>query len=148
MKATIDNQLAGIGGKQPVLVGGNHLQLVEIDHVLSSSIRVVRQQLERDEVASARNRQPQPSGNGKNLGACSDFRFDAAGREQQIDDDAAGDTGAEPRRGKSAKGRLLHHSLDGIPASEQRADGLLSIVVGGHRHGEIGVASEPRFCPR
>ena len=41
MKAPIDNQLAGIGGKQPVLVGGNHLQLVEIDPVLSSSIRVV-----------------------------------------------------------------------------------------------------------
>jgi len=41
MKATIDNQLAGICGKQPVLVGGNHLQLVEIDHVLSASICVV-----------------------------------------------------------------------------------------------------------
>ena len=120
MKAPIDNQLAGIGGKQPVLVGGNHLQLVEIDPVLSSSIRVVRQQLERDEVASARNRQPQPSGNGKNLGACSDFRFDAAGREQQIDDDAAGDTGAKPRRGKSVKGRLLHHSRGGKRLDQNR----------------------------
>ena len=90
--ATLGNQLTGCARRDPVDITGRSLQLIEVDEILATSLVVMRQQLQRDEVPDGGNGHSQVVGEHEIVGCRGDLRFDPARRKEQIDDDPASNT--------------------------------------------------------
>lgn len=118
MKAALDDHGARPGRKRPVVGTGDGLELVKIDQILSALIPIGRQQLERYQVAGGCHRHAQFPRNCQYFGGLGDLWFNAAGREQKVDNDTAGHARAKARGREPTESLLLHNDLDDVPASE------------------------------
>ena len=149
LEATRVNQ--GDGTACSVEVGGlRHAeQLDHIDLILRSGAVVSGEQLQRQEVAKAGDRDPQPGQDLQRLGGFNDLELDS-GRCKQDVEHAAGlafTFRGEARGGEAPGGFLFHEREDAVAPSLERVDRLLGGLVTRDGDDEVDVPSETGLGP-